>query len=116
MSANPRPPELETALHCEVVPERDVVRVRPVGTLDLATVPLLEEQLAQLRAAGFTAVLLDLRGLEFMDSTGLRLMLRWDAAARADGFSLGIVPGSPVIQRVFELTGTEPHLPFVAAA
>ena len=112
----PQPQELDATLRCEVVPERHVVRVRPVGTLDMATVPVLEEQLAELRAAGFSTLVLDLRALEFMDSTGLRLMLRWDAAARSDGFSLGIVPGPPVIQRVFALTGTEQHLPFIAPA
>jgi anti-anti-sigma factor len=114
LAATPDLPELEApTLRCEVLPERDSVRVRPVGTLDMATEPILDEQLVALRTTGFTSLVLDLGGLDFMDSTGLRLMLRWDAAARADGFTLGIVPGEPTIQRVFELTGTLEHLPFV---
>jgi anti-sigma B factor antagonist len=100
-------------LRCEVVPEREAVRVRPVGTLDMATAPLLESKLAELRTAGFRDLIVDLRGLDFMDSTGLRLVLRWDAAARADGFQVGFVPGSPQIQRVFEVTGTAEHVPFL---
>ena len=58
-------------------------------------------------------LILDLSQLEFMDSTGLRLILRWDAEARKDGFSIGLVPGPPVVQRVFELTGTAAALPFI---
>jgi anti-anti-sigma factor len=103
----------EEWLSCEVVPRRDEVHVRPIGTLDLATVEVLEDQLAELRSAGFRRLVVDLGGLSFIDSTGLRLLLRWDAESRQDGFSLGLIPGSPPVQRVFELTGTLDHLPFV---
>jgi anti-sigma B factor antagonist len=109
-------PALADSLSFELLRERDAVRLRPVGTLDLATEPLLEQQLAELRAAGFRDLIVDLRGLEFMDSTGLQLVLRWNAAARVDGFSIGFVPGSPMIQRVFELTGTTEHVSFIDPA
>ena len=42
-----------------------------------------------------------------MDSTGLRLVIRWDTAAREDGFEFAIVPGPEVVQRVFRLTGMD---------
>jgi anti-anti-sigma factor len=74
---------------------------------------LLEAQIGELRAAGFRRLILDLSQLDFMDSTGLRLILRWDAEARQDGFSIGLVPGPPAVQRVFELTGTANALPFI---
>jgi anti-anti-sigma regulatory factor len=48
-----------------------------------------------------------------MDSTGLRCVLRLDAASRADGFSLGLVAGPPAVQRIFDMTGTADRLPFV---
>ena len=54
--------------------------------------------------------MLDLRGLTFMDSTGLRLVIRWHAAARDDGFHFAVVPGPDVVQRVFRLTGMDAHL------
>jgi anti-anti-sigma factor len=109
------PPDLgdQGLLRCEVIPERDAARVRPVGSLDLATVNVLEDQLAELRGAGFRRLILDLGGLSFMDSTGLRLVLRWDAESRTDGFGLELIAGAPPVQRVFELTGTLEHLPFV---
>ena len=105
--------EDEASLRCEVSPERDTVRVRPIGSLDLATVPVLEQQLEELRDAGFRRLIVDLGGLRFMDSTGLRLALRWHAAAQQDGFEIGFVPGPPAVQRVFELTRVSEHLPFI---
>ena len=98
---------------CEVVPEREAVRVRPIGSLDRATAPVLEQQLEELRDAGFRRLIVDLGGLSFMDSTGLRLALRWQAVARHDGFEIGFAPGPPAVQRVFELTGVTDRVPFI---
>jgi anti-sigma B factor antagonist len=106
-------PAVEESLTCEVVARRDAVHLRPAGTLDLATAPVLEAQLAELRDAGFRELVIDLRGLTFMDSSGLRLVLRWNSAARADGFRLSLVPGAPRIQRVFDLTRTAGDVVFV---
>lgn len=81
MSAEPQPrtthwrPEDEASLRCDVVPQRGVVRVHPIGSLDLATVPVLEQQLQELREAGLRRLIVDLGGLWFMDSTGLRIVL-----------------------------------------
>jgi anti-sigma B factor antagonist len=108
-----RRPDDEARLTCEVVPERHAVRVRPIGSLDIATAPVLEQQLEELRQAGFRQLIVDLGGLSFMDSTGLRIALRWHAAAQRDGFEVGFVPGPLAVQRVFELTGTSEHVPFI---
>lgn len=95
---------------CNVTPERDHVIVAPRGDLDMATVGAVERELRRLRDTGFDRIVLDLRGLTFMDSTGLRLVIRWDTAAREDGFRFAIVPGADVVQRVFSLTGMDDHL------
>jgi anti-anti-sigma factor len=95
---------------CETGRDGDGAWVRPIGELDLDTAPLLEEQLAAARARGAARLVLDLRGLTFMDSTGLRLVIRWDTAGREDGFEFAIVPGSEVVQRVFRLTGMDEYL------
>ena len=106
-------PEDEAPLTCEVDPDRDAVRVRAIGSLDLATVSVLEQQLNELREAGFRRLIVDLGGLDFMDSTGLKLALAWHAAAQEDGFEIGFAPGPPAVQRVFELTGTSDHISFI---
>ena len=95
--------------------EREAVRVRAVGALDLATVPILEAEVAELRDAGFRHLVLDLSGLGFMDSSGLRCIIELDAEARQDGFSIALVPGPRAVQRVFELTGATALLPFIDA-
>lgn len=108
-----RLPSDDGSLTCEVIPDRDIVRVRPIGSLDIGTVPVLEEQLEELRDSGFRHLVVDLSGLEFTDSTGLRLAIKWSAAAERDGYTIGFVPGAPKIQRVFELTGMTEHVPFI---
>ena len=108
-----RGPDDEASFRCEVVPERDAVRVRAIGSLDMATASVLEQRLEALRDAGFRRLIVDLGGLSFMDSTGLKLALKWHAAARQDGFEIGFAPGPPDVQRVFELTGMTEQVPFI---
>jgi anti-sigma B factor antagonist len=95
---------------CDVRRNGSSAWVRPVGELDLDTVHHMEAALAGLRGDGCGSLVLDLRSLTFMDSTGLRLAIRWDTAAREDGFSFAVVPGADVVQRVFEITGMDEHL------
>jgi anti-anti-sigma factor len=97
-------------LRCEVVRDGQAAWVQPVGELDLDSVHHVEAALDELRGDGCPDVVLDLRGLTFMDSTGLRLVIRWDNAAREAGFRFEIVPGSDMVQRVFRLTGMDDHL------
>ncbi|HKG38087.1 MAG TPA: STAS domain-containing protein [Conexibacter sp.] len=87
-----------------VEPQREYVRVTPYGELDLVTVEELGTEIDQLRSDGIAAIVLDLRQLSFMDSTGLRLLLSLDAAARSDGFDFSIVDGEGPVRRLLELT------------
>jgi anti-anti-sigma factor len=96
----------------DVEPERDSVRVAPVGELDLATVDKLRDEVVRLRESGFTRVVIDLRGVRFLDSTGLRLVLELDAAARESGQELLLIRGSDVVQRIFEVTQVAERLTF----
>ena len=100
-------PEL---LRCEVGHNGTSAWVKPVGELDLDSAHRVESALSDLREQGFVELILDLRGLTFMDSTGLRLVIRWDTDARESGFRFGVVPGQEVVQRVFRLTGMDEHL------
>ena len=102
-------------LRCEVSRDGRGARVRLVGALDLATVPVLEAQVADLRSSGVRRIVLDLSALGFMDSTGLRCILERDSEARQDGFSVVLVRGPAVVQRVFEITGTTGRLAFIDA-
>jgi anti-anti-sigma factor len=57
----------------------------------------------------------NLRGVTFLDSTGLRLVLELYRTSRADGWDLRIIEGPDELQRVFDVTGLRPLLPWVAA-
>jgi anti-sigma B factor antagonist len=95
---------------CEVSRNGSSAWVHPAGDLDLDTVHRVESALADLRREGCGNLVLDLRGLTFMDSTGLRLVIRWHTAAEDEGFRFAVVPGPEVVQRVFRLTGMDAHL------
>jgi len=95
-----------------VTPERDHVAVAPRGELDMATVGALELELESVRDAGFEAIVLDLGGLSFMDSSGLHLVMRWTADASKDGFRFELEPGPASVQRIFELAAVNETLPW----
>jgi anti-sigma B factor antagonist len=97
---------------CEVEPDGPAVRVRPVGELDLATVPLVDAELAELWSAGFTNIVLDLRAVRFLDSTGLRMLLAWQATSVTDGLVFAVIPGPPVVERVLQVAGVADHLTY----
>lgn len=84
------------------------------GELDLATAPEVEDAVLEpVRAGGH--VVLDLRGLDFMDSSGVRVLVAAHSAAQDGGGRLTIVraaPGGPV-QRVLEISGLEEVLELV---
>ena len=87
------------------VSERDgCTRVAPVGEIDMSNAAMLR---AALEDAQGTAgrIELYLAGVSFIDSTGLRLMLEADAAARSNGHSLEFLSPSKAVLRIFEVAG-----------
>lgn len=104
MGALETPPPHEFAV--EVVPDRSEVAVVPRGELDLSCADALHDQVRELREAGFDRIVVDLRQLTFLDSTGLRVLLTLHNDAQRGGHALTLIPGPREVQRVFELTGT----------
>jgi anti-anti-sigma factor len=100
-------------LHCEVHPARDAVHVRPIGDLDLATLPLLAAEIQQLRGVGFERVVADLRELSFLDVRGAGFLLQQTTAARAEGWAFEVLAGSGIAARVLTLTGIADRLDLV---
>ncbi len=90
------------------------VRLALRGELDLATAPALEAALTE-AGADARLVVLDLRELSFLDSTGLRTVLQADARARSDGHDLLVVRGPHAVHRVFTLAGVDGVVPLVDA-
>jgi len=90
-----------------------VVIVEPHGELDLATVETLRGALDGIEDA--LRVVLDLRGLSFLDSTGLHLMVALDERAQRDGFQLTIVAPAAPVDKAIRVSGLDRALPFAAA-
>jgi anti-sigma B factor antagonist len=86
--------------------------VAPRGEIDLATVDLVRGAVDAERQPG-EDVVLDLREVAFMDTSGLRYILELVDHAQRDSTDVRIVRGPTAVQRVFEVSGLEPRLPFV---
>jgi anti-anti-sigma factor len=96
--------------------EREVTVIELSGEFDLAAVPQFEAALRKAETGGVDVVLVDLNGLEFMDSSGLRALVMADQRARGASRRLAIVPGPPVVKRVFEITQLDERLDLVESA
>jgi anti-anti-sigma factor len=86
-------------------------RLSVSGELDLATTPLLEQQARTLVADGARSIVIDLAELNFIDSTGLRLLLQLNKEAANDGWRMLITRPSEQAQRILEITGMGAELP-----
>jgi len=101
------PPAL---LHMRVERDGPWAVVVLAGELELATTPRFMAAVQQLLDAGAGAVRIDLGGVTFIDSTGLRALLR--LASRDPRITrLELLPGPPAVQRLFALCGVEKLLP-----
>ena len=103
------------AFDIQVVQDGRSMRIAPTGELDIATTPALEQAIAEATGTPGTKLVLDLRSLTFMDSTGLRTLAQTNARAEDDGFTLSIVRGPRQIDRVLEISGLGALLPLVEA-
>jgi anti-sigma B factor antagonist len=93
-----------------------VAVVALAGELDLSGAGVLEHEIERLSAEpGVETVVLDMRGLEFLDSSGLRLVAMAERRLAADERRLALVRGPETVQRVFDITRMTERLDFVDA-
>ncbi len=78
------------------------------GELDLASSPALEHELEDISGEGL--VIADLRELEFIDSTGLSVLVRAHRRAREHGSDFAVVKGPGQVHRLLSLTGVGERL------
>jgi anti-anti-sigma factor len=91
-------------------------RLTLLGELDIATVPLVEEAVDAVLQGGTRRLIIDLSGLGFVDSSGLRLFIVLHQRAGAEGWTLALTRPEPQALKVFRLSGVEEDLPFVEDA
>jgi anti-sigma B factor antagonist len=82
------------------------------GELDIVSAGDLKDMLIEISRAGTVGLTLNLSELTFMDSTGLYMVLFAQELSALQGWDLSLIPGSPRIQHVFDVTGLVDVLPF----
>jgi anti-sigma B factor antagonist len=108
--------ELQTGRLFSVHSERSDAehRVRVFGEIDMAVTDVVDSEMRRVEATDAETILLDLDQLEFLDASGIRLLMDLYARSRDNGGRLRIIPASaPQVRRVLELTGVTDLLPFV---
>jgi anti-sigma B factor antagonist len=101
-----QPERLGPALTGRLVRSEGVVTYRLDGDLDIAAREALPARLREIAARGDGELRLDLGGLTFMDSSGLRTLLETRALFEGDGRVLTLSDVSPEARRVIALTGS----------
>jgi anti-sigma B factor antagonist len=81
-----------------------VVVVTVVGELDMATAPRLRQALVEATGHGARGVVVDLGAVDFLDSTGLGVLLGAVKRIRGVGGDLVLARAAPQVARVFEVT------------
>jgi anti-sigma B factor antagonist len=84
------------------------------GELDVSSSPALEDEIGRVKDA--EVIVLDLSELEFIDSTGLGVLVKTHQHMRDAGRQLGIVEGPGQVKRLLELTGLDQQLTLIAHA
>jgi anti-anti-sigma factor len=80
------------------------VRIRCHGEIDLSTAEQLDLEVRRAAASGARTVTIDLTAVEFIDCSGLRVLLELDALGREEGWRLELAYTEGVVARLLELT------------
>jgi len=91
----------------------DAFHVEPSGELDIATAELLEQELRAAEDSDAARIVLDLSGLAFMDSTGLRVVLDANERCGGEADRLRVIAGSPAVERLLDIVGLRERLPLI---
>jgi anti-sigma B factor antagonist len=104
------------SLEFETIRNGTLAVIVATGELDLSGAAVLEAEIDRLAGdPELGTVVLDMRGLEFMDSSGLRLVVLADMRAREAGRRFALVRGNETVHRVFEITRMSDRLDFVSS-
>ena len=88
----------------------DGVHVELSGELDISTAANVETRLMEVEKSAPARLILDLRRVNFIDSTGLSMIINADGRARKEGRQLTIVSGDGVPRRILRTVGLEDRL------
>ena len=104
---------VQSHFRLEVRNEGQATVIAVSGELDLASSPALQEELDRVGASDAQLLIIDLRDLDFMDSTGLSVLVRAHQRIEEQGRQLAMVRGPQQVQRLLSLTGVAERLTLV---
>ena len=85
--------------------EHPVVRIAPQGRLDAVTVPSLETVLQEHLDAGHVQLVVDLSGVSYLSSSGLRALLRARRQAQSGKGDVVLSSMTPRVREIFDMVG-----------
>jgi anti-sigma B factor antagonist len=77
------------------------------GEIHVSTAPSFREQLTEVIESGGSALVLDLSGVEFIDSTGLSVLLTGLRQISQRGGNMVLVCKNPTVLRLFQITSLD---------
>jgi anti-anti-sigma factor len=92
---------------CDAQPWQDALWIQPKGEIDYATADVVRDTVAHFLEAGFAQLVMDLRKVTFVDSSGLRVLIEARQAAMKREIDFSVAPGPPAFSR----SSTGPALP-----
>lgn len=104
---------MQSHFRLEVRSQGQATIIAVSGELDLASSPALQEELDRAAVADSQLLIIDLRGLDFMDSTGLSVLVRAHQRSEEQGRELAMVRGTQQVQRLLNLTGVAERITLV---
>jgi anti-sigma B factor antagonist len=100
-------------LHMSVSGSARAIVITLEGELDIGSAAPVQAEIERSIESGADLVIVDLRQLRFMDSTGMSIFVRADRTARASGGRFALTQGGAKIQRLFSRTGLDARLVIV---
>jgi stage II sporulation protein AA (anti-sigma F factor antagonist) len=94
-------------LSLRVGADGDAITITALGELDAARVGVLDHELRKAEASSVRQIILDLSGLEFIDSGGLKLLVIAGRRSQADSNRFAVAPGTGKVAKMLRLTGID---------
>lgn len=88
-------------------------RLELSGELDMANAATLEREIQRAESDSHGSVTIDMRALDFIDSTGIAVLVAAHKRLGGEGRLRLLRSSAPAVKRVMEVTGLETKLPFV---
>ncbi len=103
----------EGLLSVSVEADGDAVKLAARGEMDLATADIVDRELVKAEASDARRIILDLSGVEFIDSSGLKVLVYAARRSNSDSNRLAVMPGTGQVAKMLKLTGIEEFLTLV---